>query len=59
MKNFFRILLGFIYFFMGMIYFFLVSVPLAFIVYVLLHVGVLIKLIYNQIKSVCKKITTR
>ena len=52
MKKFFKISFGFIYFF-------LVSVPLALTIYSALLVIIFIKLIYNQIKSVCQKITTR
>jgi len=43
----------------GFIYFFLVSVPLAITIYSVLCIVIFIKLILNQIKSVCKKITTR
>ena len=52
MKKFLKISFGFIYFF-------LVSVPLAITIYLALGILIFIKLIYNQIKSVCKKISMR
>jgi hypothetical protein len=52
MKKFLKISFGFVYFF-------LVSVPLAITIYSVLCIVIFIKLIYNQIKSVCKKISMK
>jgi hypothetical protein len=41
------------------LYFFLLSVPLAITIYILLHVGLFIYVIYKQIKSLCQRITTK
>lgn len=39
-----------------LIYFFVLSVPLAILIYVGLHVGLLIYVTYKQIKLLCRKI---
>jgi len=59
MRKYFQIAKGFVYFLAELGWFFIVAVPLALTIYVLIESVYLIKSIYNQIKSVCKKITTK
>jgi hypothetical protein len=42
-----------------LMYFFFLSVPLALTIYIVLHVGIFIYVIYKQIKSLCQRITTK
>jgi hypothetical protein len=59
MRKYFQIAKGFVYFLAELGWFFIVAVPLALTIYLFFELVYLIKSIYNQIKSVCKKISMK
>jgi len=42
-----------------LIYFFLLSVPLALTIYIVIHVGFFIYVLYKETKLLCQKITIK
>lgn len=58
-KSFFKIAKGIVFLLVQLVWFFFISIPLALALLILIESVSVIKLIYNQIKSVCQKITTR
>jgi hypothetical protein len=58
-KSFFKIAKGIVFLLVQLVWFFVISIPLALALLILIESVSVIKLIYNQIKSVCQKITTR
>lgn len=59
MKSYFKIAKGFVYLIAELVWFLVVSIPLAFTLLLFVELVSIIKSIYNQIKSVCQRITTR
>ena len=59
MRKFFEITKGIVYLVAMWVWFIIVSIPLAITLYIGIELVSLIKLIYNQIKSICQRITTR
>jgi len=58
-KSFFKIAKGVLYLLAELVWLLAISLPLAFTLLVFIELVSLIKSIYNQIKSVCQKITMR
>jgi len=58
-KSFFKIAKAVAYLSFHLVWFFVISLPLALTLLVAVEILSLIKLIYNQIKSVCQRITMR
>jgi hypothetical protein len=58
-KSFFKIAKGIVFLLVQLVWFFVISIPLALALLILIESVSVIKLIYNQIKSVCQKITMR
>ena len=58
-KSFFKIAKGIVFLLVQLVWFFVISIPLALALLILIESVSVIKLIYNQIKSVCQKITTK